>query len=1112
MSTSEGRIVLNAAQPGVEFTVCNADLAVVATGCGHLDVGVPPGLYRIERRAGDTASTEVVLVAPGSTVRRENATVPLHTVAPVTISVEDRPVYLAEAEAASAHAASQAVAGLASLVVVICQDRPFGQRAHFAELGLIDADGHPVPSWRHGWRTAGTNIASWSANLPPGGHLIRMPEDIEIPLYLMAGWQTILFCLHGDLRDTHEMSVHLMPADQPWRADDPGAAAVETALAALRRRSGTYPADAVSAWLTDGADTNPILGVLAAHLLRRTTDPNMTLYAAVVDRLLRLLPDHPDVAALATARTGTIVPGGRRVTWPPMLATAYHDLLLPADLVADGAIVEGSLAERIAPHLVRTGLWLAWRTPPPPTAADPATTARTAAFLAQVAAVERSTVEKVAARWTAQDVARSTALPLRTVRAAMLLLGWPTEAATGAPGRSTDLDLRQAFSDNQHSTVPEDIDVVPRHGNHGEKVGHDVFLSFSRQGHPEVAQRAYDVLKAAGISVYMDADLPGGARISDELIAALGASRIVVVVYSAAYNRRSARQWELVHASLAGAAEGDASGRLLIINPEADERHIVPYVVADVKFLRPGQLAELPGQVRRKLAAHPQPMQTVRRLDPPRWLPRRVPGQPGYSGRFADLWRVHNALSGVDKPLTFDTWTGPAAVLTGIAGIGKTSLAKGYAWLFGDAYPGGIFWVGVEGAGGLPAARARHADQVRQLARSVGLPVGGEDPDRLAMLLAEHLDDAGEAFLWVVDGLPDDLDAEQLAHFTLPARRARMLFTARRHTAGPVVALDGVWPEDGLAVLDAARPVTPADRAAALSIVERLGGHPLALSVVAARMRGGEGLRSYADYARTLTSADAGANILGVIAESLRPLGERDRTVIVLAGLLDPAPVPAALVRDVLTAVDPTTTVEDVVDSLDRLRRGGFAAQDGDAWTIHPLVVEAAGQLGRPATLAAAVAPAAAAALLPLLDAAGDPLLIGHARALANVPSLTGTGPAAGLRRRIAAYHHRTGESYFRPIASDDHRPFGRATYTVASRLEPAGAAYRPPVANFGAQAPPAGPDRGDDGGDGPGRRDHGGRVAHSWGPMPGFSVVALGGPGSGKTTFLAQMYDRLRR
>ncbi|MET7396426.1 DUF4407 domain-containing protein, partial [Dactylosporangium sp. NPDC005572] len=114
-----------------------------------------------------------------------------------------------------------------------------------------------------------------------------------------------------------------------------------------------------------------------------------------------------------------------------------------------------------------------------------------------------------------------------------------------------------------------------------------------------------------------------------------------------------------------------------------------------------------------------------------------------------------------------------------------------------------------------------------------------------------------------------------------------------------------------------------------------------------------------------------------------------------------------------------------------------------------------------------------------------------------------------------AALHREQQAPQFRPIAGDDHLPFGRATYTLASRVESAGAAYRPPVADFGAQAPPAGPDGGDDSEGGPDRRDRGGqagRLAHAWGPMPSFSVVALGGPGSGKTTFLAQMYDRLRR
>src|SRR5687768_10223389 len=104
----------------------------------------------------------------------------------------------------------------------------------------------------------------------------------------------------------------------------------------------------------------------------------------------------------------------------------------------------------------------------------------------------------------------------------------------------------------------------------------DVFLSFTRTGHPELATRVAAVLNRAGIPTFVDTSVQAGEGISPRLIAELRGSRIMVIIYSATYPTRDACQYELVQACLAGAAEGDLGRRILVINPEEDEGHIVP--------------------------------------------------------------------------------------------------------------------------------------------------------------------------------------------------------------------------------------------------------------------------------------------------------------------------------------------------------------------------------------------------------------------------------------------------------------------------------------------------------------------------------------------------------
>ncbi len=562
---------------------------------------------------------------------------------------------------------------------------------------------------------------------------------------------------------------------------------------------------------------------------------------------------------------------------------------------------------------------------------------------------------------------------------------------------------------------------------------YDVFLSFSRKSHQAVADGSFKSLTGAGFRVYRDtANQPGGS-ISDEIVAALRESRLVVVVYSAAYDRRWACQWEFIQAYLAGEAEGDATRRLLIINPEPDDHHIAPYAASDMMMLPAADLVRLPGLVRDKLdRLGTTTMPGIHRFAQTRWLPPTIPGSFGHLGRFRDLWRVHNALTGVERPLKVKTRSGPAALVSGMAGIGKTSLVRAFAWTFEAAHRGGVHWTSVGGDGGVDGAVARFHLQLRQLADAMGVPSAGESDGRVAVLVADHLDKGGQPHLWVVDDLPEDLGQGDLDRFVVPGSLSRHVFVTRR--AGPgaglaTVPLFGLGETEGLALLHEARPITDADRRAATSIVERLDGHPLALRAVAERLRQTTGLLSYAELDARLDSVGAGDAVGAAIRESVRSLPPIERIVIGVAAVLAPAPAPARLLADVIASLGAAPDLA-VADSLDSLRRHGFVSGDDDRWQVHPFVVEAAAALGPPPVPPARIGAAAATVLIDRLadaeaHAAETSLLVRHAEALAARPELTGTGLAEGLRRPVARHHDRGGDparavALWRSVAAAD--------------------------------------------------------------------------------------------
>jgi hypothetical protein len=111
-----------------------------------------------------------------------------------------------------------------------------------------------------------------------------------------------------------------------------------------------------------------------------------------------------------------------------------------------------------------------------------------------------------------------------------------------------------------------------------------------------------------------------------------------------------------------------------------------------------------------------------------------------------------------------------------------------------------------------------------------------------------------------------------------------------------------------------------------------------------------------------------------------------------------------------------------------------------------------------------------------------------------------------------AAQHRDQQASQFRPVVGDDQAPFMHATYTLTPPVPAEGPAPRPAPVVSRAESAPARRGKRDGSGE-PDRHDpdHSEVLGHSWTPLPSISVVALGGPGSGKTTFLAQMYDTLR-
>ncbi|WP_285743222.1 TIR domain-containing protein [Lentzea sp. NBRC 105346] len=545
---------------------------------------------------------------------------------------------------------------------------------------------------------------------------------------------------------------------------------------------------------------------------------------------------------------------------------------------------------------------------------------------------------------------------------------------------------------------------------------YDVFLSFSGDDRQRVAELA-GALRRAGVRPFVDDwEIRYAHDITGEIEAALRGSKTMLTYYSTSFPTRPACQFELHHAYLSALRAGEVERRILVINPE-DPRteHLMPLETGAHRYWKTWntkqELAEIVSGIR----------DAVRQVGSPfpgidfsaRATAHHGPAEPtaGFVGRYRDRWAIHRALHRGDHPLTETVTSRPVAALSGMTGIGKTSLAKVYVHDFGFLYGGGVFWTELTGAGG--SARqvsATHTAKLRRLADDIGLPLGDMSRRQLLGWWNRHLATCAGPVLWVVDDVPRGEPAEVLAELVPHAAGVYTLLIGQhefpREFAEPV-RLSGLTRDDGRELFAVHRAPAEDENEAVDDVVARLGGHPYAISFAAAGARGREGLWRLWERVEHLTTD---ATVLGRALATVRLAVERrvgaERVVLALSAVCAADPIPAVLIRDVIGAVDSTdrSRTNEILSTLDR---DMLVEPVGTSWQVHQLVREAARQ-GIAADELEAIAVVAARKLIELAEL-GTAALAEHATAL-----LARTGRSTelsiGLNTVAARHHDRRGE------------------------------------------------------------------------------------------------------
>ncbi|MFE2812651.1 tetratricopeptide repeat protein, partial [Streptomyces nigra] len=583
----------------------------------------------------------------------------------------------------------------------------------------------------------------------------------------------------------------------------------------------------------------------------------------------------------------------------------------------------------------------------------------------------------------------------------------------------------------------------------------EVFFSYPRADRTAVLPLVR-ALRDAGVGVFLDeSGIDEFEGITDEIRSALAGARLFVAYYSATYPTRPACQWELLTAFRAAIALGRASERILVINPEPVADHVQPVQLRDARYgitTEPDSTTRLVERIVARVEGSPGCLGDAIASKRPVWRPLEHLGSQRFVGRVDEFWQLHQALHAFEYLATQDGAAAGQAVVIGLGGVGKTLLVEQYARRFAAFYPGGIYWFTSAAshtpdapapAGGQADVLAQHYQQV---AAALALDSTVLDPVQVREAARQHIQSVGEPCLWIVDDVPGELSPGVVRELAAPHPLGRTVMTTRwRGYQLPVIDVDVLRADEAYHLLTTARIPNGSDEEIdARTLVQRLGSHALAIDLARGCLadqpsltyvelldqlvdtRDGDGFQELVEDLYLQVPTDHTSDIAATFARSLHHLDDHAVTLLRIAALLAPAPLPERL----LTAISVALNHQDEPGTRRADRRALSAAQrrsllrqtgtEPPSWFMHALVSRTLTLHPETARLRPVLRQAALTATMRLMQAVYTPGrldladVMPHARAL--VEELD-TSESLDLLDSVARYDYESGQ----PTSASHH-------------------------------------------------------------------------------------------
>ncbi|SDR55242.1 hypothetical protein SAMN05519103_05068 [Rhizobiales bacterium GAS113] len=353
-----------------EIAVLDGRQNRVATGLGALRAELPAGLYKVRVRVGSATSEQLVSLDQDRVISFKTEELKFPTPVPLMGTSRSHEYHMQAALDASD--SKPVKLGEGATLLIFSRDWTPGETAAgapMAGLTLHDAAGSQMLKLedvadvrRQGDVSAGSLIS-----VVPGAYRLRLTlPDKTASERIIIGvpqWQTQIFMLMRDYGEERRADLAGGAILMSKGAFDPSGKAERVAvLARYALTQDRKIADAVYQELLQLKFQDPILGLLAAHLLLRDEPEKRDIRKEVLTNVRAMLgAEHPDVRALELGDPGAAEKSKEHsFRWPPMLRASW-DLITAASVALTVKVPKRSIAASIMSLVLPTAPWLTWQ-------------------------------------------------------------------------------------------------------------------------------------------------------------------------------------------------------------------------------------------------------------------------------------------------------------------------------------------------------------------------------------------------------------------------------------------------------------------------------------------------------------------------------------------------------------------------------------------------------------------------------------------------------------------------------------------------------------------------------------------------------------------------------